>query len=213
MQVNKKLILLSIVLVIMLFTTKVYAYSVDITLTSDSKLEDGQIVEVILKAENINATSTGINIIKGKLTYDENVFENYVVETKNGWKYEEQDNRILFRKESGVTSNEEIAVVKLKVKDGITNDSTDIKLTNITASGIVKQEGGAGDIKVAGTTIKLSKTNNPVIIKDNIASIGSSKTNEKQIPKAGENTKILFYIALFSVLVIVMYVKYRNIDR
>lgn len=36
------------------------------SLTTDSKLVEGGQVEVILKMENINATESGISVVKGK---------------------------------------------------------------------------------------------------------------------------------------------------
>ena len=82
---------------------KVSAYSADASLTTDSKLVEGGQVEVILKMENINATESGISVVKGKISYDKEVFEGYTIEAQNGWKKENSTDTFLFDKETGIT--------------------------------------------------------------------------------------------------------------
>ena len=64
---NKKIkvILFLIIGIMFALMGKVSAYSADASLTTDSKLVEGGQVEVILKMENINATESGISVVKG----------------------------------------------------------------------------------------------------------------------------------------------------
>lgn len=213
---NKKVktILISIIVLVTILTTKVHAYSTDVVLSTDNKLEAGKDVEVTLAVENINATTTGISVVKGKITYDTDIFESYTLETKNGWTSQNQNNTFLFQKEEGITAKEEIATIKFKIKENITKDVAQIKFTNITASGIIKQNGGPGDIKVAGATIKVSKTQTPVITKESLSTIGISKTTQSQIPFAGTSENIIITTIIgLSIFIIIVNRKYKNIDR
>lgn len=213
MNRNIKTILTSIIVLMIILTTKVHAYSTDVVLSTDSKLEAGKDVEVTLKLENIDATATGISVVKGKITYDTDIFESYTLETKNGWTSQNENNTFLFEKETGITKKEEIATIKFKIKESITKDIAQIKFTNITASGIIKQNGGPGDIKVAGATIKVSKTQTAVITKEGLSTIGTSKTTESEIPFAGRRENIIIAIIGLSIFIIIVNKKYKNIDR
>lgn len=185
---------------------KVSAYSADASLTTESKLVEGGQVEVILKMENINATESGISVVKGKISYDKDVFEGYTLETQNNWKEESSSDTFLFEKQTGITQSEQIAKIIFKVKEGITKTEAEIKFTNITASGITKQNGGPGDIKVAGATIKVSKTEAATITKENLDSgknnkITTSKSNENKLPYAGaENFVFIGTILVLSTI-------------
>ena len=218
---NKKIRILLITIMILIagLTTKVEAaYSAEVTLSSENKLEAGKNVEVTLKLENINATATGVSVVKGKIEYDTEVFESYTVETKNGWKSENNNNTFLFEKETGVTANEEVAVVKFKVKESISKTSGEIKFTNITVSGIVQSSGGPGDIKVAGTTLKITQTEAPKITKEIVigetgGAGATSTTAGGKMPYAGADEAMLIGIVMFSITGGIMYKRYRNIDR
>ena len=217
-------ILLNVIFILAILSTVVNAYSADVTLTTQSKLEAGQYVEVFLKLENINATDKGVNVVKGKVVYDSDVFDNYTVEMKNNWSQTNQGETFLFEKTTGVTLNEEVAILKFKVKDSISKDSTEIKFSNITVSGVIKANGGPGDITVAGATIKISKASTPVVTKENVetngtestsiaSKIGTSKSNDDKLPYTGEKENVILGITLFTVAAIVIFIKYRNIDR
>lgn len=212
-----KTILIAIILIIGILTTSVHAaYSSDVNLSSNSTLEEGKDVEVTLSLENINATSTGISVLKGKITYDTDVFDSYTVETKNGWVSESNNNTFLFEKATGVTTNQEIAIIKFKVKQSISKTEAEIRFSSVTASGIIQASGGPGDIKVLGTTLKISKTATPVIKKEelSVTSIGKNSTTTVGgiMPHAGKEEITLIAILMFSVLGIVMYRRYKNID-
>ena len=110
---------------------------------------------------------------------------------------------------------QQIAKIIFKVKTGITKSEAEVKFTNITASGIVKQNGGPGDIKVAGATIKVSKTETAKITKENITNnktskITTSKSNESKLPHTGaENFVFIGAILVFST--IIFYSRYRKL--
>ena len=211
MSKKVKIILINLILLMIVFTTKVSAYSADVNLTTDSKLIEGGDVEITLKLENIDATSSGISVIKGKITYDTDVFESYTLETNNGWSKENSTDTFIFEKQEGVTTNEVVATIRFKVKSSISKESAQIQFSNITASGITKQNGGPGDIKVAGATIKLSKTEEAVITKNNNTTvIKSSKSNSSELPHAGEETNKIIKLIVLVAVVGVIYINYRK---
>lgn len=190
---------------------KVSAYSADASLTTESKLVEGGQVEVILKMENINATESGISVVKGKISYDKDVFEGYTAETKNGWEKQNSSDTFLFKKTTGITNSEEIAKFVFNVKQGVSKTETNINFKNITASGIIKQNGGPGDIKVAGATIKVSKTENAIVTKENLKlnQITTSKSNEAKLPHAGKEN-FVFIGAILILSTIFFYSRFRK---
>lgn len=190
---------------------KVSAYSADASLTTESKLVEGGQVEVILKMENINATESGISVVKGKISYDKDVFEGYTAETKNGWEKQNSSDTFLFKKTTGITNSEEIAKFVFNVKQGVSKTEANINFKNITASGIIKQNGGPGDIKVAGATIKVSKTENAIVTKENLKlnQITTSKSNEAELPHAGKEN-FVFIGAILILSTIFFYSRFRK---
>ena len=100
------------------------------------------------------------------------------------------------------------------MKTGLTKSEAEVEFTNITASGIVKQNGGPGDIKVAGATIKVSKTETAKITKENITNnktskITTSKSNESKLPHAGAEN-FVFIGAILVLSTIIFYSRYRK---
>ena len=190
---------------------KVSAYSADASLTTESKLVEGGQVEVILKMENINATESGISVVKGKISYDKDVFEGYTAEAKNGWEKQNSSDTFLFKKTTGITNSEEIAKFVFNVKQGVSKTEANINFKNITASGIIKQNGGPGDIKVAGATIKVSKTENAIVTKENLKlnQITTSKSNEAELPHAGKEN-FVFIGAILILSTIFFYSRFRK---
>ena len=190
---------------------KVSAYSADASLTTESKLVEGGQVEVILKMENINATESGISVVKGKISYDKDVFEGYTAETKNGWEKQNSSDTFLFKKTTGITNSEEIAKFVFNVKQGVSKTEANINFKNITASGIIKQNGGPGDIKVAGATIKVSKTENAIVTKENLKlnQITTSKSNEAELPHAGKEN-FVFIGTILVLSTIFFYSRFRK---
>ena len=98
-----KVILFLSIAIMFALIGKVSAYSAEASLTTESKLVEGGQVEVILKMENINATESGISFVKGKISYDKDLFEGYTIEAQNGWKKENSTDTFLFDKETGIT--------------------------------------------------------------------------------------------------------------
>ena len=211
MSKKMKFTIFLIVAIMFALMGKVSAYSADASLTTESKLVEGGQVEVILKMENINATESGISVVKGKISYDKDVFEGYTLETQNNWKEESSSDTFLFEKQTGITQSEQIAKIIFKVKEGITKTEAEIKFTNITASGITKQNGGPGDIKVAGATIKVSKTENAIVTKENLKlnQITTSKSNEAELPHAGKEN-FVFIGAILILSTIFFYSRFRK---
>ena len=211
MSKKMKFTIFLIVAIMFALMGKVSAYSADASLTTESKLVEGGQVEVILKMENINATESGISVVKGKISYDKDVFEGYTAETKNGWEKQNSSDTFLFKKTTGITNSEEIAKFVFNVKQGVSKTEANINFKNITASGIIKQNGGPGDIKVAGATIKVSKTENAIVTKENLKlnQITTSKSNEAELPHAGKEN-FVFIGAILILSTIFFYSRFRK---
>ena len=65
MKKRIKIILILTIAIMFALIGKVSAYSAEASLSTESKLVEGGQVEVILKMENINATESGISVVKG----------------------------------------------------------------------------------------------------------------------------------------------------
>lgn len=212
-----QIIMVSLIAILMLATNIVNAttYTADVNLLSTDKLVDGGKVTITLKVENINATETGISTVKGKLSFDKDVFESYEVETLNGWTKQNSSDTFLIEKSTGITNNEEVAKIVFNVKNGITKNTAEIKFSTITVSGLVRSEGGPGDIMVGGATVTVSKDAEPQINKTTNSTkiIGTSQTTSKKLPNTGINGAIPVAIIFVLSSSYIFYKKYKNIDR
>ena len=136
-------------------------YSVGMTLTSSSKLNEGETVIVNVNLTNIVA-GDGINAITAKLNYDKNVFEQLSTtnfKSANNWMstFSENTNKMVIFKTNKVTQGETVLSIELKVKSSINVDSTTITLQDITVSGGILGNGGTGDICVKNTSVTIIK--------------------------------------------------------
>lgn len=165
MKTNLKSKILLIVLVlftIMSLTNFVSAFSVNMALTSTSKLKAGDVVTVTLKISNIDA-GEGIDAIVGALEYDKNVFEEVTeenFENKNRWNvniYSTQSQKFTALKSSKVNAAGEVLSITLKAKDTVNVDSTTITIKDITASGGAVSDGGTGDIVISPASVTINK--------------------------------------------------------
>ena len=161
---------LTIATVIILMFTMVNAatdnnYSVGISLTSNSKLKEGDTVTVNVNLTSVNA-GNGIDTIAASIDYDTNVFE--VLSTSNlsmtnEWapSFSATSKMLTLIKNSKVTAPQVVLTINFKVKSTINVDSTKITLKNIIASGGRVVDGGTGDITVKDAIVTLSKEKDP----------------------------------------------------
>lgn len=142
--------------------------TVQMQLTSSSKLQAGATVEVTLAITNINA-GDGIDSFIGEIDYDEEVFEPITEDNfdgQNRWNlftYNEETNLFTLSRSSYVNTNSDVLKVTLKVKEGVTKESAEVSIKDIFVSGGDVASGGTGDIAVdtVSVTIKAPEPVNP----------------------------------------------------
>lgn len=167
MEKTRKIIVGIIVLLLVLSLGCIYASSFNFTLSSDkTTLKPGDTVKISLNISNIDVGQSGINTIEAVLDYDEDVFEQ-VIPTNfaglNNWSItynnEEGENKGKFVAvivQEGVTSNQSIGTLTLKVKEGIEDVSTKVTFRDI------KTNDGTDEVTVQNQTVTLN-IQNPVI--------------------------------------------------
>lgn len=232
----KKLVIFIILITMIFITGKISAASVSISLSSDSKLVAGDIVEVTLKISNIDA-GDGIDSIEGKLNYDKNIFEEITVDSFEGinkWNvldYNGNSGIFTAIRSAKVNMQSDILKITLRAKSDIIVSSSSIEIKEITTSGGGIDNGGTGDIKVNDVNITINKVSeinpNPDTNQPNTNQQSSGQTNTNKIvineingnnvpntklPQTGEEYGIVFAIAVVIVVSIMAYVRYRNVN-
>lgn len=155
-----KKIVISVILlfsVLLFYTT--YASSFNFSAEPDqATVNPGDEISITLKISNIDAGTEGINVVETNLTYDKSIIEGISFVEKNNWKSTYNPNegdlygKLLYTKMvSGVTNDEEIGVLKVKIKSDLTNSfTTELKLSQVTSND------GYSLINVGDKTVKLS---------------------------------------------------------
>lgn len=226
--------IIAIMLTISIIANASTGDSVGMSLTSNSKLKEGDTVTVNVNLTSINA-GNGIDTIAAKLEYDTSVFETLSSSNftgSNDWtpSYAASTNMLTLLKNSKVTAPETVLTIKLKVKDTISVNSTTIKLTgdpSIIVSGGREVDGGTGDIKVNNASVTLSKaqeptssteepTNTPApqnTVKQNSILKDNTTTKTTTLPKTGLEQYGVIAIVVVAIIGIFSYGLYKKIEK
>lgn len=226
-------IIVSVLLMILIIIISSYvsAFSASMKLESSSKLNVGDIVEVTLKITNIDA-GAGIDAIAATLEYDKNVFD---VVTKdsftglNNWSlgiYSEETQMFTLLRTSKVNVSSDVVKIKLKVKSLTNIEISNVKVKDITASGGALVDGGTGEIVIPDVNVTLNKkistqttnnntiNNNQTSNKQNIVKnqIIANSANGK-LPQTGDTFTVILSASLIILLAVggISYVRYRNL--
>ena len=186
--------MLVIITVVLMMATIVFAegtnYTVGMSLTSSSKLKEGDTVIVKVNLTNINA-GDGIDTITAKIDYNEEVFEALTtldMVAGSNWmpSYSNTSKILSLQKSSKV---ETVLTITLRVKSTIKVDSTTITLKDIVASGGRIADGGTGDITVnnVSTIISKEKTQEPEQNDTNTVG-GQDTTTTPNTPNTSNNS-------------------------
>lgn len=209
-------------------------YTVSMSMTSDSKLVEGDTVLVNVKLTNINA-GKGIDTLTAQIDYDTKVFETLTSSdfaSNTGWivSYAESTKIVTAQKNSYVTSAETMFTISLKVKQTISADSTTVTLKGRTSAGenniIVSGGEETGDIAVNNISVTISKdkqststteptntvSNNTVSQKTNTVK-DSTTTKTTALPKTGIEQYGLTAIVVVAIIGIFSYVLYKKIAK
>ena len=236
--------LISIMTIVMLIAINTIAladtnYAVSMSLTSDSKLKEGDTVTVNVNLTNINA-GNGIDALTAQLDYDTNVFETVTtsdIKSATSWTptFASQTNKMTALKNEKVKTSETVFSITLKVKSSISVDSTKVTLKNIVVSGGIVANGGTGDINVNDISVTISKAkatesttenttkNDEITISKNENKTTGSKTKntvakdnttaKKTLPKTGLQEYGVIAIVVVAIVGTFSYFVYKRIAK
>lgn len=236
----KNLVALTILFIIVCIVGTVNAASVSMSLTSNSKLVEGQTVEVTLKITNIDA-GDGIDAITGTLNYDKNVFEEVTIESFEGinrWSiqgYSEESGIFIFLRSSKVNMQSDVLKITLKAKTAVVVNSSIIEIKELTASGGDVASGGTGDIEIQAVNVTINKasqitpddpnktntdqggqtttpTTNTQKPVNTQSPISSNNTPNTKLPQTGDEYGIVLAIAVVAIISIIAYIRYKNVN-
>lgn len=223
----KSLIAIALIAMIIIMNTVVLAadtnYSVGMSLTSNSKLKEGETVTINVNLTNINA-GAGIDALTAGIEYDSNVFETLSTSSftsSTNWTptFAETTNKMTGLKNQKVTAPETMFTITLKVKQSISVDSTTITLKNIVVSGGIVANGGTGDIKVDNASVTINKekestsTTTPVNNTKPVSNTGvtdTTTTKKTTLPKTGVVQYGTIAIVVIAIIGIFSYVLYKK---
>ena len=110
----------------------------------EKRVKAGETVTVAISAEDIDVGEEGINSIVGYLGYNEELFDSVEIKTpaESRWRIElnKDKNHSLYGKfclytmQEGITDNQEIATMTLKLKDDLKPQTTKVTFTNLASS-------------------------------------------------------------------------------
>lgn len=186
-----------------------------------TKLEPGDTITIDLSIADIDAGELGINTIEAVLEYDKDVFEavmpsdfaglnNWSI-TYNNETGENEGKFVAVIVQDGVTQDQEIGTLTLKVKEDAEAKSTNIVIKNI------KTNDGTEEIPTTDKTITLSiqEPEPEPVPEPEPDPKPENTTSPDPIPQTGENAYIIIAICMLavivSVLALALYRKNRDI--
>ena len=190
MKMKKKLVLISMVFMLLL-SVSIASFAAEgnltatLTATADKQnLKAGEEVLITLSLKNIsNLTGNGITNITTTIKYDTNIFEEITdgdITSSLLKIYNDNDSthELSFTTSNGIKEDTELAIIKFKVKESVSNTSTTIKFTNTNVS-----ESG-------GSLVQISDSEVPLQI--GLSNIPEAKLTKREITK--KPTKIAYKI-------------------
>lgn len=159
---TKKAISIVLSVIILLFTTNVYAANDSfktVLSTSASSVKRGETITITISLSDIAIESgeKGIGAYTAKLDFDSSILEYVSTSGTNKWEAPlYQEKQIVGNTTDGevVKENQSIGTITFKVKENATLGETTIKLTNISGSN------AQSDISSQDSTVKIAIVNN-----------------------------------------------------
>lgn len=162
MKMKKKLVLISMVFMLLL-SVSIASFAAEgnltatLTATADKQnLKAGEEVLITLSLKNIsNLTGNGITNITTTIKYDTNIFEEITdgdITSSLLKIYNDNDSthELSFTTSNGIKEDTELAIIKFKVKESVSNTSTTIKFTNTNVS-----ESGGSLVQISDSEVTL----------------------------------------------------------
>lgn len=118
-------------------------YSFDFVADVDyTRAKVGDTVTIKLSLENLSMGEDGLNSVIGYLTYDESVFDEVSIEGVGNWNFERNEDKshemfgkfAIYTMQEGVTTDQQVAIIKAKLKTGIDPQTTEINFTRLQSS-------------------------------------------------------------------------------
>lgn len=135
---KKKIRIFAILLIAMIFTATLSsaATTFNVKLKTDSTTISKDQTSVVLYLNLQDYSSDGILGYEATLNYDKNIFENVMIDGLNSWdtpSYDSTTNKFVSTTENA-KSNTNIARIELKIKSGVTAQTTTISINNLIVS-------------------------------------------------------------------------------
>lgn len=219
-KISRILVLFILILLLCIGTVKALGFNFTAT-PSTTTVEPGETVTINFNISNIDAGELGINTIEAFLDYDKNVFEtvsssdfaganNWSI-TYNGESGENEGKFVAVILQDGVTENQSIGSITLKVKDSALSGQTQVTLTGI------KTNDGTTEIPSADQTIKINVASPEPVVDEPEPEPEPEKptTSPDPIPQTGENAFIIIIVSLgvlaIATISFIMYRKMKDI--
>ena len=172
----------------------------------ETKVKAGDTVIINLSAENIKVGENGLNSIVGYLGYDESLFESmemyggsyrdHVEKKDSSWNVEinhKKDHSMygkfcIYSMQEGITKNEDVATIVLKLKDDLKPQTTKVTFTELASSD--------GNVEVPEEDRAVT-----IIIYEDEIPVEPVKPVE---PKTGDNIWLMFAVVLVATLTIML---------
>ncbi|MBR2786035.1 MAG: InlB B-repeat-containing protein, partial [Clostridia bacterium] len=120
------------------------SYNFDVSVKPEyAKVKAGETVKLKFGVENIQMGESGLNNIVGNLSYDETLFEEVNIKSVDGsWNFEQNNDKkherfgkfVTYTMSEGITEDEEIVEITLKLKNNLKPQKTEINFTNLKSS-------------------------------------------------------------------------------
>lgn len=217
-------VILTLIAVLALGITSVKAASFKFTAAPNAttaKPEDT--ITISLKLSDIDAGELGINTFSAKLSYDQDVFDSVQVISKNNWSItynnesgnESYGTLLAVLLSTGVKENQEIGEIKLRVKEGVKTQKSDITFTNVATNDGNEQINETN--KTVTINVKAAEKNTNTITNTNTTTGSSTAKNQhenvskKPIPQTGDmGTYIFIGIVALLTIGVIIYIRYKS---
>ena len=191
----KKKVCVILILITIILGINIKAFAFDLSTNIDNQSLAEKQIKISLELEGLEDYAKGINVVSGKLMYDTNVFESVAFKGINNWScaYNNEEGNInqgkfiLMTTAGNTKEDTEVAQVELKLKPGIEQKETTIRIEGIQTSHNsekITTEDKEIKLKLDGDEIKVEKDIN------------------FNINKKDYSTYI--YVAIISIVIIIM---------
>lgn len=167
--------------------------------SNKATVKAGEEIKVQMQISDIDVGDIGINVIEGQLNYDTQIFETVRTnqfEKQNNWTitYSEQNkkdksNFLLSNMVAGITEDQNVGIITLKVKQGIAPQKTKIEFKGITTNDgeqLIKGE----DIAIEIEIIEDKEENNQQVNNPQNNKPTQEENTVGNVNNNGENTSI-----------------------